>query len=164
MGDASLTDDTFIARYRKIGLSHLCVVSGSNISFVLCCIVLCCFFLPFRLRIITATLCGIGYVYAVGGDAPVLRASIMGSIGLISLIFGSTKTDPLRILVLAALLLCLYSPLSIVYDIGFHLSFLATIGILVSNTLSRGRGIFIGLYSGSIFAAIWTLPLSIGLF
>ena len=87
MGDASLTDDAFIARYRTIGLSHLCVVSGSNISFVLCCIVLCCFFLPFRLRIITATLCGIGYVYTVGGDAPVLRASIMGSIGLISLVF-----------------------------------------------------------------------------
>lgn len=84
----------------------------------------------------------------------------MGSISLFALAYGK-QADSLRILLFAAVILVALSPLSLVYDSGFQLSFLATIGILVSVRLFKGRNIFIQAVGVSIFAGIWTLPISI---
>ncbi len=164
IGDASLMDDNFNARFRRIGLTHLCVVSGSNISFVLVNLCILLFFIPFQYRIPLA-ICGIiSYILLVGTDPPVLRAGVMGIVGVFSLLYGKRGDDQLRLLTFAATGLVLLSPMSLVYDIGFLLSFLATLGIIVGGEVTRGRGRFTELWSGSIFAAIWTLPISIGAF
>lgn len=99
----------------------------------------------------------------VGTDPPVLRALIMGSISLLALSYGE-RVDALRILVVTALLLIFLSPLSLVYDAGFQLSFLATLGILVSIRLFKKRNVAIQAIGVSIFAGLWTLPVSIGSF
>jgi competence protein ComEC len=75
-------------------------------------------------------------VVLVGTDPPVLRALIMGSISLFALTYGE-RADSLRILVFTAVILVALSPLSLMYDAGFQLSFLATVGILVSIRLFK---------------------------
>ena len=159
-GDARLMDDAFNTRYRLIGLTHLCVVSGSNISFVLINLCIILFFIPFHYRIPLAVTWIIGYIWFVWGDPPVLRAWIMGVIGVFSLLCGKRGEDSVRILILAAVCLVAYSPLSLVYDVGFLLSFFATLGIMVGGIVVKWQGHFTELWSGSIFAAIWTLPIA----
>ncbi len=160
VGDDSLMDEDFSNLYRKIGLSHITVVSGSNIAAILA--ILAIFFQKFSTSIrVILSLCWIWcYVILVGTDPPVLRALVMGSISLFALAYGK-QADSLRILLFAAVILVALSPLSLVYDSGFQLSFLATIGILVSVRLFKGRNIFIQAVGVSIFAGIWTLPISI---
>lgn len=50
------------------------------------------------------------------------------------------------------------------YDAGFQLSFLATLGILVSIRLFQHHHIVLQACGVSVFAGIWTLPISIGTF
>ncbi len=99
----------------------------------------------------------------VGVDPPVLRALVMGSISLVALAYGD-RVDSFRILLFTAVVLTLLSPLSLIYDAGFQLSFLATLGILVSIRAFKKRGILLQALGVSIFAGIWTLPISIGTF
>lgn len=82
------------------------------------------------------------YVLMVGTDPPVLRALFMGSISLLALTYGE-RVDTLRVLLCTAVILVIASPLSLVYDAGFQLSFLATLGILVSLHLFKKRGVMI---------------------
>jgi competence protein ComEC len=87
----------------------------------------------------------------------------MGSISLVALAYGD-RVDSFRILLFTAVVLTLLSPLSLIYDAGFQLSFLATLGILVSIRVFKKRGILLQALGVSIFAGIWTLPISIGTF
>lgn len=82
------------------------------------------------------------YVLMVGTDPPVLRALFMGSISLLALTYGE-RVDALRILLCTAIVLVIISPLSLIYDAGFQLSFLATLGILVSLRLFKKRSVII---------------------
>jgi competence protein ComEC len=105
----------------------------------------------------------VSYVSLVGGDVPVLRAAIMGIIGAIAL-HGSKRIDTLRVLLFAAIVLLIFSPYSLVYDAGFQLSFLATLGILVGIRATKRADWFLQATVLSIFAALWTIPVSIGIF
>ena len=104
-----------------------------------------------------------GYTALVGTDPPVLRALVMGSISMVALAYGE-RADSLRILAFTAVILVGFSPLSLVYDAGFQLSFLATLGILVSVRVLKKRSVPVQAVGVSIFAGIWTLPISIGSF
>jgi len=69
------------------------------------------------------------YVVMTGFPASGIRAGIMGSIFLMSQVFGRQNTST-RTIVVAAALMLLQNPLLLVYDVGFQLSFLAAMGII----------------------------------
>lgn len=69
------------------------------------------------------------YIYLIGFQSSAIRAGIMGSIFLLAQKIGLQKAS-LRILVLAAALMLIFNPLYLRYDIGFQLSFLATLGLI----------------------------------
>ncbi len=163
VGDDSLMDEDFSNLYRSIWLSHITVVSGSNIAAVLAILGLLLAKLSQYLKIIISLLWVGVYVLLVGVDPPGLRALVMGSISLVALAYGD-RVDSFRILLFTAVVLTLLSPLSLIYDAGFQLSFLATLGILVSIRVFKKRGILLQALGVSIFAGIWTLPISIGTF
>lgn len=163
VGDDSLMDEDFTNLYRSIWLSHITVVSGSNIAAVLAILGLLLAKLSQYLKIIISLIWVGIYVLLVGVDPPVLRALVMGSISLVALAYGD-RVDSFRILLFTAVVLTLSSPLSLIYDAGFQLSFLATLGILVSIRAFRKKGILLQALGVSIFAGIWTLPISIGTF
>lgn len=161
--DPSLMSEEINGIFRKIGLSHITVVSGSNISFLLVSILLFLFFIPQRIKIPIAIIGIILYIGMVGWDPPVLRAWIMWIIAALWLLLPG-KIDSFRILALTCLILLILSPYSLVYDPWFQLSFLATIGILIvwkifPNISQWRQAILI-----SIFACLWTLPITIGVF
>jgi predicted membrane metal-binding protein len=72
----------------------------------------------------------LSFTVLVGGDMPVWRAALMGTIGYTASLWG--YQFPSLILPLAvAVMISLWSPLSLVYDIGLQLSFLSVICIII---------------------------------
>ncbi len=96
-----------------------------------------------------------------GLDPPVLRAGIMGLIAYIVLELEG-KVCPRRVMMTTLILLLVFEPLSLVYDVGFQLSFMATLGILIS--LSYSRRYIIQFFLPAVFAAVYTLPISFSVF
>jgi competence protein ComEC len=76
------------------------------------------------------SICAIAlYTVLVGADAAVVRAAIMGSLTLLAIIAGR-QTYALASLAAAALLMTLWNPL-LLWDVGFELSFAASLGLVL---------------------------------
>jgi competence protein ComEC len=112
--------------YRKSGLIHLLVVSGTQVSILIgiCLAITKSMGLPLYLSVILTSLFNLLLVVVTGAGASILRAAVMGEITLIGMLFDRQK-DFYNTLALSALLLLVFDPL-ILFDIGFQLSFSAT--------------------------------------
>ena len=144
LGDTSLESATFIAKMRRVGLTHLTAVSGENFAIIAAFTLWLSawVFKRNRPRLILTVLILIGFIFLVRPSPSVLRASVMSSVVLISRARG-IKSDPLPSLGLAIALLILADPFQAI-DPGFTLSVAATAGILLvapricASLISRG--------------------------
>ncbi|WP_324642029.1 ComEC/Rec2 family competence protein [Pseudarthrobacter sp. LT1] len=130
-GDTSALDEGLNNAMKAVGMTHLTAVSGANCSLVLGALLLLCrwFRLP-RAPAAAAALGGLAlFVVLVGPDASVLRAALMGAIGVASLAGGRSGRG-LSFLCLAVLGLLLADP-ALGTSFGFLLSVLATLGIIL---------------------------------
>ncbi len=132
IGNTDLIREETKVDFQKSGLSHLLAVSGSNVAFLLIIIekAIRYFRLTRKWRLTVISMVLIFYMFLVGLDIPVIRATIMGII----VYFGFSLDRKVESVVLLFLVMdwfCLYEPLSIVYDVGCTLSFLATLSILI---------------------------------
>lgn len=111
------------------GLTHIIAISGYNITIVIAIIAGLLFWLPLKKRFFPAVFAIIAFTLFVGASAAVVRASIMGILGLIALQTG--RQSDVRLTVLWTLLIMLlWNPKYLWYDAGFQLSFLAVIGLV----------------------------------
>ena len=159
------TKEAFIAT----GMSHILVVSGSNIAFLIILLTFFLKYLPFRkyfrLSIILSFL--LFYGTLVGWDVSVVRATLMGILSYIIVEYGG-KWSSRASLALACVVLTFFHPLAPLYDAWFWLSFAATFGILVFHTQVeqwcrkyRLPHTLISILSVSIWAMLGSLPLII---
>jgi competence protein ComEC len=131
VGDVSRLDPDVREDFRTLGLTHLTAVSGSNVAIVTGAVLLAAAAAGVRL-VPRAALAGFalaGFVVLARPDPSVLRASVMGVIGLLALVSGSRRSA-LPALSAAVILLVLVSP-PLAAAPGFALSVLATAGLLV---------------------------------
>ena len=118
--------------FRETGIIHIVVLSGYNVMIVVTFVMYILGRL-FGQRLST----GFGLVaialfaLLVGLSATVLRASLMAALLLIVSLTGRVYLA-LRGLVLAGVVMLLFNPFLLVYDTGFQLSFLATLGLIVA--------------------------------
>jgi competence protein ComEC len=122
--------------FRQAGLMHLVAVSGYNISLVIAAFCAFFVFLPFRQRLFWSGLGVLCFVFLVGASASVVRAAIMGSLALFSQ-FTGRRSAALFGLLWTAIFMGFWNPYRLVYDIGFQLSFMATLGLLIFNPLLK---------------------------
>jgi len=130
-GDTSALDEGLNNAMKAVGMTHLTAVSGANCSLVLGALLLLSrrFRLP-RAPAAAAALGGLAlFVVLVGPDASVLRAALMGAIGVAALA-GGRPGRGLSFLCLAVLGLLLVDP-ALGTSFGFLLSVLATLGIIL---------------------------------
>lgn len=129
-GDTSALDDGLGNAMKVVGMTHLTAVSGANCSLVLGALLLLCrrLRLP-RAPAAAAALSGLGlFVVLVGPDPSVLRAALMGAVGVASIAGGRTGRG-LSFLCVAVIGLLLLDP-ALGGSFGFLLSVLATLGII----------------------------------
>lgn len=126
--------DHLLESFNATGLTHIIAISGYNITIIIAIITSCLFFLPLRKRLIPATLSIVLFTILVGAEASVIRAAIMGVLGLLALHTGRQKESRLLILWTIFLMLAV-NPKYLWYDAGFQLSFLAVIGLVEISPL-----------------------------
>ncbi|KKR70937.1 MAG: ComEC/Rec2-related protein [Candidatus Roizmanbacteria bacterium GW2011_GWB1_40_7] len=117
--------------FRNIGVIHLVVLSGYNISIVSENTIRVLSYLPVAkiARTLIATIGVILFAIMTGGSATVVRAAIMGILILWARETGKIY-QALSALVFAAFLMTLVNPKIIRFDASFQLSFLATAGLI----------------------------------
>ena len=133
----ALGDELELA-FRKAGIMHIVVLSGYNIMLVVVFVMYALsFLLPFRARLLTGMLAIATFAVLVGPTATVLRASLMAGLLLIATLTGRTYAV-MQALLVTGLLMLLINPYLLVHDVGFQLSFIATLGlILLSPFIER---------------------------
>ena len=137
----SLAQD-FERALRQTGTIHVIVASGYNVSVVAGLLMtMLGQFLNRRWVLPLAILGIILYTIMAGGEPPIIRAAIMGSLAFIAQFLGK-QYHGLWVLLLTSMLMALISPL-LIYDVGFQLSVAATFGILaltptLTPLLARG--------------------------
>ena len=131
VGDVSGLPDDLQADFRTVGLTHLVAVSGTNVAVVLSAVLFLCGWLglPLRLRPPVAMLALLGFVVLVRPSPSVLRAAVMGGVGLVALRTGRGRST-LPVLCGAVIGLLLVAP-DLAVSPGFALSVLATGGLVV---------------------------------
>jgi competence protein ComEC len=131
LGDRTGVDEETADAFRVAGTYHILAISGAQVALVAGVLAA----LLARLNsgvavpalVIPLTLAF--YAQLVGGDAPVVRAAVMAGV----LVAGRALDldgDLANLLGLAALVLLVHRPSSVA-DVGFQLSFAATLGILL---------------------------------
>ncbi len=130
-GNSSFMDNDLISSYRDAGVAHIFAVSGLHIGFL--ATVLIFIFKKIRIssiiKAIIITSCLLFYSGVCGFSASSLRASVMISVMLFAK-FSGNRYDALSAISLAGILILLISPVQL-FCVGFQLSFMVVIGIIV---------------------------------
>ncbi len=130
LGSRSQMPEEIKEKFARTGTTHILAISGYNITIVAS--IISGFFLFFfkRQRAFWFSVLGILiFVVLTGAQASVVRAAIMGVLLLFAQkegrLYGSHNA-----IILAAAAMILVNPNILRYDIGFQLSFLATMGLI----------------------------------
>ncbi len=119
-----------VADFEATGTSHIVAISGFNLTIVAGVLAVVARRLFGRRAEFPVALIGIAlYTILVGAAAAVLRAALMSSLAL----WGrreERRVHGLTSLMAAALILTLINPLAL-WDVGFQLSFMATLGLIL---------------------------------
>lgn len=129
LGSRQGISKNLMTQFNLTGLTHIIAVSGFNVTIVIVFVTGLLRFCSRKIKIILAVLAIVFFALLVGCSASVVRASVMGILGLLAVWFGRPKKAGLA-LVLAAFLMNLFNPKILVYDAGFQLSFAATLGLI----------------------------------
>ncbi|MBK8987991.1 MAG: DNA internalization-related competence protein ComEC/Rec2 [Chloroflexi bacterium] len=168
--------------FRVTGMTHIIAISGFNIALLIAILIsLVDPFLPRKTAVLVAVVGVILYTILVGAEASVVRAAIMGSLFLFTSRWLGRRNFAYASLFFAGFLMTLFRPLTL-WDVGFQLSFTATLGLMlyadpfttwtrrqlyhvadrpVSN---QAMGILSEAVLLTVAAQILTLPLMIGYF
>lgn len=130
LGEKTALGDSLEDDFRTTGLMHIVVLSGYNVSLVIFAVMLLLSFLPLYTRSVIAVLGIIAFALLVGAGPTVIRASIMALFIVLGRVVGR-QYHVERALVIAGLLMVVYNPWILYYDISFQFSFLATYGLIV---------------------------------
>ncbi|MGH3954756.1 MAG: ComEC/Rec2 family competence protein [Mycobacterium sp.] len=129
LGDTSSLDEGTVAMFRTSGLTHLMAVSGANVSIVCGAVLLLGRLIGLRASVMLAGLVLVGFVVLVRPSPSVLRAAVMGAIGLLGVVTARRK-QAVPALAATILVLLAISP-GLAVDIGFALSVVATAALVV---------------------------------
>lgn len=122
--------------FSRTGTTHIIAVSGYNVTIVAEYFLLLGLFLGlWRKQALWFAIVGIiMFVVMVGMPASAVRAGVMGSVVLWAMKNGRLASSTNAIIFAGALML-FFNPLLLRWDIGFQLSFAATIGVVICSGL-----------------------------
>ncbi len=157
--------ETFSDALRTVGVFHVVAASGMNVSFVAGAL-LALFGKIFRRPIaLVAGICGIVfYAFVAGFEPSIVRAAIMAVVAFSASLLGRQYLA-LFGTAFAGYVMLFLSPF-LLFDVGFQLSFLSTMGILlIKPVLPLGKNMFLSDDIGTTIAAqIATLPVLLSVF
>ncbi len=128
--------------FRTVGVIHIVVLSGYNITIIAYFIEWLFSRLRKNLRMIVASLGIILFAVMVGAGATVVRASVMALFVILATSTGRTY-QVTRALIIAGTLMILQNPKILVFDVSFQLSFLSTLALIFLSPIIEQRLLFV---------------------
>jgi len=126
--------DALIAAFTVAGLLQIVVLSGYNVTIVAEGVLKSLRFIPRKFAYALAAASIIAFIVAAGSGSSAVRAGIMACLALYARAGGRTYSA-LRALLAALFLMLLWNPYYLVFDPGFELSALATLGLIIGTPL-----------------------------
>lgn len=135
LGDGAQIPKHIQELFVQTGTAHVLAISGFNIGIVTVVIFLFLRILPIgrKGQIVLTIVLLIFYAFLTGSKPPVVRATIMATVFLLSFLV-QREIDAVNSLSLAAFLILLVNPLNI-FDVGFQLSFISVLAIIQAYPL-----------------------------
>jgi competence protein ComEC len=155
--------------FARTGMTHIVAVSGYNVSVIIVAMTSVGIFVGLRRRsaIVLAIISIILFVALIEFPASGVRAAIMGIMVLVAATYGRI-THAYSAIIFAAAVMLWHNPLLLRYDVGFQLSFLATLGIvavypILDRLLIRGKRSFglVELIILTVSAQVFVAPVII---
>lgn len=166
LGDKSTLDPQIVSDFQLSGLSHIMSVSGLHVSLVIMILggFLSSLRVPRKLRDFILLMALAMFVLITGCSPSVIRAAVMVMVLILSR-YALRQHDSLTALSLVALILLIINPMTI-YDVGFELSFAATLGIVtmarpISNLMKKLPKVIRESTGVTLAAQLGTLPMMI---
>ncbi|MFW0837593.1 MAG: ComEC/Rec2 family competence protein [Candidatus Komeilibacteria bacterium] len=166
LGDKSDLADDVRNDFQRLGAAHILAISGMHIGIIsgLLWQLLIWLSLPRRWRTVLAIILISAFVILVGAPPSAIRAAILWSLILLAQYYGAAAQS-LTALAMAALAMLWFNPRWLLYDLGWQLSFMAVLSLLlfapaVGKYLRQepgGEG-WRALLQAGIAAQIITLP------
>lgn len=131
LGEMSYLDQDYQIKYREMGLAHLMAVSGLHIGIISSFLISAFAILGINRKINIGTTIAILWIYGylIGFPPSVLRSLIMFTVLMYSQI-QFRAYDEINTIAFAAFILLIYNPLWL-FNVGFQLSFMATLSLLL---------------------------------
>lgn len=167
-GQDRLFSENFEKNVRIAGVSHIVAASGYNITILILASSKLLAFLPFKARFPINMILIWGFCILSGLSPSILRACIMTTIVLCGTLLGRKNTIHVT-LPLATFIFVLIDP-RIVFDVGFQLSVMATLGLIylqpsLANIVKKITRRDIGFVNDTLLTTLsctlTTLPITI---
>ncbi len=129
LGDTSALTTETGREFRAAGMTHLTAVSGANVTIVCAAVLFSARLVGPRAAVALAAVALAAFVVVVQPTASVLRAAVMGAIGLAGML-SSRRRQAIPALAATVLVLLAVAP-QLAVDVGFALSVLATAALVV---------------------------------
>lgn len=137
LGSKQALGSDWLYKFRVAGLIHIIVLSGYNITIIAEAIRGIFSFMPKKLSFVITIFSIFSFAILTGASSTIIRASIMVTLVLITKHFNK-RYSVNRSLFFVAFLMILFNPKILIFDPGFQLSFVATLGLVhVSPIISR---------------------------
>ena len=156
LGDKSAMTNELREIYAVSGASHVLALSGLHLGIIY--MVLSLLVVGRRFRFITQVFAVLGiwaFTLLVGLPASVVRSAVMISVYALLSLIGRNRAS-LNALALAALLILTASPYSL-YDVGFQLSFVAVMAIVIIQPVLDGLVSREWLFTHPVLRWMWGL-------
>lgn len=138
IGAKTSLDKQTADNFRRAGLSHIVVLSGYNITVVASLVLTLLSRLPRFLGLGTGAVMIILFTLMTGASATAVRAALMALVAILARSTGRIYQAAIALLT-AAVIMVLVNPRLLVFDIGFQLSFLATLGLIYLTPIFKLR-------------------------
>jgi ComEC/Rec2-related protein len=172
-GSERAFSDQFEEQLRISGTTHIIAASGYNVTILILACGKIFGFIKKKYRLIISLVLIWLYCILSGLGASILRATMMGSITILALLSGNVRNT--HILIPSGVFFLILINPKIIFDIGFQLSILATLGLIyvlpsIEGLIEKTFNIksvpqfFEDNLLGTISCTLSTLPISISIF
>ena len=160
------TSRVFYEQLKSVGLLHIVVLSGMNITILSAIIISLTQSFGRKISLVMSILGTIIFIIFVRPQAPIVRAGIMGILTSVSITFGK-RTHGIFLLFLSAVVILLLKPQWLT-TVSFQLSYGATFGIMLFGSYNfkktqSGMGRFMAAMKKdlrtSLAAQVFTAPI-----
>lgn len=147
-------------KYKKVGLAHLLVASGTQVSILIgVCLAISRYLkIPIGWSVLLTSIINILFTIMAGCGVSMIRASMMGEIVLVGKLFNR-DAEIYTSLALSALILMVINPL-VIFDLGFQLSFAATWALVYLCPIFEEKGIP-SIVAVSLAPILATIPITL---